>query len=78
MEIYFDCSATIKPYPEVLKTFEAITVNDFANSSSNHGLGYKSLTVLEKARRQVAKYLNVQPEEIIFTSGATEGNNLAI
>lgn len=78
MEIYFDCSATIKPYSEVLKTFETVSLEDFANSASNHGLGYKSLTILEKARKQVAKYLNVQPDEIIFTSGATEGNNLAI
>ena len=78
MEIYFDCSATIKPYSEVLKTFETVSLDDFANSASNHGLGYKSLTILEKARKQVAKYLNVQPDEIIFTSGATEGNNLAI
>ena len=78
MEIYFDCSATIKPYFEVLKTFETVSLDDFANSASNHGLGYKSLTILEKARKQVAKYLNVQPDEIIFTSGATEGNNLAI
>lgn len=78
MQIYFDCSATIRPFKEVIKTFSDVSLNDFANASSNHGLGYKSAALLEKARKQVAKYLKVLPEEVIFTSGATEGNNLAI
>jgi len=76
--LYFDCSATTKPYPEVLETFNRISTDYFANPSSNHALGYASSGVLERARTQVARYLGVLPEEIIFTSGATEGNNLGI
>lgn len=76
--IYFDSSATTRPYPEVLKTFDKVSFDDWGNPSSNHALGYHASTVLEKARKQVAKYLSVEPEEVIFTSGASEGNNLAI
>ena len=76
--IYFDCASTVRPFPEVIKTFEKITIEDFANASSNHALGFKCSAILEKARAQVAKYLKVLPEEIIFTSGASEGNNFAI
>jgi cysteine desulfurase len=76
--IYFDCSATTQPYPEVLDTFLKVSRDDFANPSSNHALGYQASAMLEKARAQSAKYLGCLPEEVIFTSGATEGNNLAI
>ncbi len=76
--IYFDCAATIKPYPEVLETYVRISNDYFANSSSNHGLGFACSNVLEKARAQVAKYLMVDPTEVYFNSGASEGNNLAI
>jgi len=76
--IYFDSSATTMPYAEVMKSFEKISIDYFANPSSNHGLGYRSSEILEKARRQIAKYLDCQADEVIFTSGATEGNNLAI
>ncbi len=77
-EIYFDHAATTKPYREVLATFDKVTRDDFANSSSRHALGLKSHDLLEKARRQIARYLDVKDSEIIFTSGASEGNNLAI
>lgn len=76
--IYFDSSATTRPYPEVLKTFDKVSFDDWGNPSSNHALGNHASTVLEKARKQIAKYLSVFPEEVIFTSGASEGNNLAI
>ena len=76
--IYFDCASTIRPFDDVLKTFTEISVKDFANASSNHALGFQCTTILEKARAQIAKYLKVLPEEVVFTSGATEGNNLAI
>lgn len=77
-EIYFDCAATTKPYPEVLDTFCRVSTDDFANAASNHALGAKSDHLLERARAQVASYFSLTPEEVIFTSGATEGNNLAI
>ncbi len=76
--IYFDCSATTKPYPEVIDTFDKVSLTDFANASSTHALGYQANNLLGKARSQVAKYLGVLEEEVIFTSGATEGNNLSI
>ena len=76
--IYFDCASTVKPYPEVLKVFSDISMNDFANASSNHALGFQCSSILLRARTQLAKYLHVLPEEVIFTSGASEGNNLAI
>ena len=77
-EIYFDYSATTRPYPEVIKTFDKVSFDDWGNPSSNHALGYHASETLEKARKQIAKYLFVKPEEVIFTSGASEGNNLAI
>ena len=77
-EIYFDSSATTRPYPEVMKTFDKVSFDDWGNASSNHALGYHANETLEKARKQIAKYLNVLPEEAVFTSGASEGNNLAI
>lgn len=76
--IYFDCAATTMPYQEVLETYSKISTQYFANASSNHGLGFLSSSVLEKARAQIAKYLHANSDDIYFTSGATEGNNLAI
>jgi len=77
-EIYFDCAATVPPFEEALKTFSDVSRGYFGNSASNHALGLKAANMLSKARGQVAKYLGVQSEEIIFTSGASESNNLAI
>lgn len=76
--IYFDCASTVKPFQEAIQTFEKVSIEDFANASSNHKLGFQCSSLLEKARAQIAKYLKVLPEEVIFTSGASEGNNLAI
>lgn len=76
--IYFDCASTVKPYPEAVKVFSDISMNDFANASSNHALGFQCSSILLRARTQIAKYLRVTPDEIIFTSGASEGNNLVI
>ncbi|WP_088043035.1 cysteine desulfurase family protein [Bacillus sp. EAC] len=76
--IYFDNSATTKPYKEVLDTYLTVSEQFFGNPSSIHKLGGKSEQLLTKARNQIADLLSVQPSEIIFTSGGTEGNNLAI
>jgi cysteine desulfurase len=77
-EVYFDCAATVKPFPEVLKTFEEASLAVYGNTASNHALGYQANALLTKARAQVASYFGVLPEEVIFDSGASEGNNLAI
>jgi cysteine desulfurase len=76
--IYFDNSATTKPYPDVLQTFVTVSQTYFGNPSSIHGLGGEAERLLAGSRSVVANILNVNPSEIIFTSGGTEGNNLAI
>ncbi|ETI66361.1 cysteine desulfurase family protein [Neobacillus vireti] len=76
--IYFDNSATTKPYKEVLDSFLTVSSEYFGNPSSLHGLGGQAEKLLSQAREQVAKLLAVKLSEIYFTSGGTEGNNLAI
>jgi len=76
--IYFDNSATTKPYPEVLDTYRTAAEQFFANPSSIHKLGGRSEELLKKSREQAAQLLRVKPQEVIFTSGGTEGNNFAI
>ena len=76
--LYLDNSATTKPYKEVLSTYMKVTEEYFANPSSIHSLGSKAEALLAQSRKQVAGLLSVSDEEIIFTSGGTEGNNLAI
>lgn len=76
--IYFDNSATTKPDPEVLNTYVKVSEQFFGNPSSLHVLGADAETLLIKSRMQVAEILGVEPKEIVFTSGGTEGNNIAI
>lgn len=76
--IYLDNSATTKPDPTVIDSFVQVTEKFFGNPSSIHELGAEVEKLQTRAREQAAKLLNVKPNEIIFTSGGTEGNNLAI
>lgn len=76
--IYFDNSATTKPNAAVLETYTKVASNYFANPSSLHRFGAKSKELLDASRKQIAAMVSALPEEIIFTSGGTEGNNLAI
>lgn len=76
--IYLDNSATTKPHPDVLESFNYISETFFANPSSIHQLGGKAEQLLEKAREQAATLLHVGKDELLFTSGGTEGNNIAI
>lgn len=76
--IYLDNAATSKVNPEVLSSFEQITLKYFANPSSIHYLGQESSRLLEKSREQILSLFNLKHHEVIFTSGATEANNLAI
>ncbi|MFD1038150.1 cysteine desulfurase family protein [Virgibacillus byunsanensis] len=76
--IYLDNSATTKPDPAVLQSFQQVSNDFFANPSSVHQFGAKAEQLLLKAKEQAAQLLGVQKEEIIFTSGGTEGNNIAI
>lgn len=76
--IYLDNSATTKPYPEALDTFNIVSDKVFANPSSLHKLGGLSEEMLKKSRIQAAALLGINPNEVVFTTGGTEGNNLAI
>ncbi|WP_100488872.1 cysteine desulfurase family protein [Sporolactobacillus pectinivorans] len=76
--IYLDNSATTKPYTEAMDTYRTVSEQFFANPSSIHALGGKSESLLSKSREQAARLLKVDAKEIVFTSGGTEGNNLAI
>lgn len=76
--IYFDNSATTKPNDAVLETYTKVASNYFANPSSLHRFGAKSKELLDTSRKQIATMLGVLSEEIIFTSGGSEGNNLAL
>ncbi len=64
--------------PRVLMVMDKVSKSEFANPSAIHELGVKAKTILEKARIDIAKILSAHPNEVIFTSGATESNNLAL
>ena len=76
--IYFDNSATTLPYKEAVDSFIAVTTKYFGNPSSLHGLGAQAEKLLGQARKQTASLLGVKEQELFFTSGGTEGNNIAI
>lgn len=76
--IYLDNSATTEPYKEVLETFTTVSEKFYGNPSSLHKTGMEAEQLIERARRLIGNYLGVKPQEIVFTSGGTEGNNLAI
>jgi len=76
--IYLDNSATSKPNDEVLQSYEQVSKQFYANPSSIHQLGAQVEQLQTKAREQAAHLLNINPKEVIFTSGGTESNNLAI
>src|SRR5581483_6933443 len=76
--IYLDNAATTPLDPRVLDAMLPWLRTQYGNPSSDHALGRSAREAVEKARGQVATLLNAAPEEIIWTSGATEANNLAI
>lgn len=73
--IYFDNSATTKIAPGALDTYQTVSNQFFGNPSSLHVIGEKAFHLLEQSRQQIATLLKVQPDEIYFTSGGTEGDN---
>ncbi|MFD3258471.1 cysteine desulfurase family protein [Paenibacillus lentus] len=75
---YFDHAATTPPHEDVIRTVAEVMAQHFGNPSSLHRSGEDSGKLLSKAREVCANALQVSPEEIIFTSGATESNNMAI
>ncbi len=77
-KIYLDHSATTPLDPKVLEAMMPFLTDKFGNPSSIHSFGQEALTGVDEARQILADFLNCQTSEIIFTSGATEANNLAV
>lgn len=76
--IYLDNAATTKPHPEVLDTYNKVNESFWANPHSLHKIGERAEQLLEQARTQVTTLLDGEEYRAIFTSGATESNNLAL
>jgi len=78
MQIYLDYSATTPTRPEAIALMNEVTANQWGNPSSLHQWGGRAATAVERARIQVADLVHADPESIVFTSGGTEADNLAI
>jgi cysteine desulfurase len=76
--IYLDHNATTRLHPEVLRIMEPYLKEQFGNASSSYRLGREAKIALEKSRKKVADCLGAKSQEIIFTGGGTESDNLAI
>jgi cysteine desulfurase len=78
MRVYLDNAATTPLAPEVLEAMIPVLREDFGNPSSSHAFGRETKALIETSRRSIARHLNCQPSEIIFTSGGTEADNMAL
>jgi cysteine desulfurase len=78
MRVYLDNAATTPIAPEVVDAMIPVLKDGFGNPSSTHFYGRQTKALIETSRRTVAKILNCQPSEIIFTSGGTEADNMAL
>lgn len=77
-KVYFDSAATTQLRSEVIRCMSEVLKTEYGNPSSTHSYGRSSKSLLETARKEIAGYLNVSASEIIFTSGGTEADNLAL
>ena len=78
MEIYFDNSATTRALDGVKDLVVKLMTEDYANPSSRHRKGMEAEQYVKEAAMRIAKTLKVKEKEIIFTSGGTESNNMAL
>ncbi|MDR0919636.1 MAG: cysteine desulfurase [Oscillospiraceae bacterium] len=76
--LYFDNAATMQPHYKALEVYKRTAEEVFGNPSSLHTLGVKAEQVINESRKVLAKELSCDPDNIIFTSGATESNNLGL
>lgn len=76
--IYLDNCATTKPRKEVVEVMVKALTEDFGNPSSLHSLGFSAEKKVEEARKNIAKLINANTDEVYFTSGGTEDNNIAL
>ena len=78
MKVYLDNAATTPMDQEVIDAMIPVMKNNFGNPSSVHSFGRSSRAIIEKARKQVAKFINARPSEIFFTAGGTEADNMVL
>lgn len=78
MRIYFDHNATTPVAPEVAEAMSRVLTEDFGNASSVHHFGQRAKARLDEARSEVGTLIGAEPAEIVFTSGGTEADNLAL
>lgn len=78
MKVYFDSAATTAMDPEVIEEMNLYMREDYGNPSSTHSFGRRTRAAIDMARKRVASHVNAEPGEIIFTSGGTEADNMAI
>lgn len=78
LEIYLDNAATTRPHPAVVEAVTQALTSEFGNPSSLHGRGVAAERLVTATREAVARSIGVAAEEVVFTSGGTEANNLAI
>lgn len=77
-KVYLDNAATTQVRPEVVTEMVKVLTEDYGNASSSHSFGRQTKSLLELARKSIAKHLNATAQEIIFTSGGTEADNWII
>jgi cysteine desulfurase len=78
MQIYLDYSATTPTHPDAIAAMQEVLAEQWGNPSSLHAWGNRAAMVLERARMQVGRLINAPSDAIVFTSGGTEANNLAV
>jgi cysteine desulfurase len=78
MNVYLDNAATTPVAPEVVEAMIPVLFHTFGNPSSTHAFGRQAKALLENSRRSIAQALNCAPSELIFTSGGTEADNMAL
>src|SRR3989338_8128548 len=77
-KVYFDHSATTPVDPEVFKAMSPYFKEIFGNASSIHGFGQEAMAAVDQARETIADFLGCKTNEVFFTSGATESDNIVI